>query len=432
MKTVKQKVDLLVAGGGTAGHIAAIQAAREGISVSLIEAASMLGGTMTDGGVFMPNHFYTPDLPVVLGIPWELFKKSKKIEGLPIKDYRRRRPTETPGYYSYINIPVYATVAEQEVLKAGGDIHFHEFVGDIKAVGNRWEITSFARGIKRITTAKELIDCTGDADVCRALGLEVHKSPKRQPGTFQYRIEDIDLQQIFPGEAQLIYEEAMAAGRLKKGDWAYFQQHPFFWLLQHGGHNSTHIYDCDTSDADGQTKANIEGRERMLRVYRFIKEEIPGAERAVLKTMYNRALSREGYRVVGEHLISEEEFMTAEDYPDSICNAFNYIDLHNDQNGCKEIFHESCKLIPKIPFGSLIPKGSSRITIAGRHLSSDRVAMAGLRAQCTCMAMGQAMGAAAAIAVKKGLPSREISARDIVNMTKEHGAVAPYVRNGSQ
>mgnify|MGYP001820452275 CR=1 FL=1 len=423
MKKINEKVDLLVAGGGTAGHIAAIQAAREGITVSLIEAASMLGGTMTDGGVFMPNHFHTPDLPVVLGIPWELFKKSRAIEGLPIKDYRKRRPSETPGYYSYINIPIYATVAEQAALKAGVDIHYHEFVGEVKAVGDRWEVTSFARGIKRISTTKELIDCTGDADVCRALGLAVKKSPERQPGTLQYRIEDIDLQQIFPGEAQLIYEEAMAAGRLKKGDWAYFVQHPFFWLLQRGGHNSTHIYDCDTSDADGQTMANIEGRERMLRVYQFIKEEIPGAERAVLKTMYNKALSREGYRVIGEHRISEAEFMSAKDYPDAICNAFNYIDLHNEEDGCKEFFHDSSELIPKIPFRSLIPKGSFRITIAGRHLSSDRVSMAGLRAQCTCMAMGQAMGAAAALAVKKGIPSKAVAVKDIVALTVEHGAV---------
>ena len=423
MKIINETVDVVIAGGGTAGHIAAIQAAREGISVSLIEAASMLGGTMTDGGVFMPNHYHSPDVPVVLGIPWELFKKSKGIEGLPIKDYRKRRPSETPGYYSYINIPIYAAVAEQAALKAGVDIHYHEFVGEVKAAGDRWEVTSYARGIKRISTTKELIDCTGDADVCRALGLAVTKSPGRQPGALQYRIEDIDLQQIFPGEAQLIYEDAMADGRLRKGDWAYFTQHPFFWLLQRGGHNATHIYGCDTSDADGQTRANIEGRERMLRVYRFIKEEIPGAERAVLKTMYNRALSREGYRVIGEHRISEAEFMSAEEYPDSICNAFNYIDLHNEENGCKEIFHDSREMIPKIPFRSLLPKGSSRITIAGRHLSSDRISMAGLRAQCTCMAMGQAMGAAAALAVQKGIPSREVNAKDIVALTVEHGAV---------
>ena len=70
----------------------------------------------------------------------------------------------------------------------------------------------------------------------------------------------------------------------------------------------------------------------------------------------------------------------------------------------------------------MIPKGSSRITVAGRIVSAERMALAGIRAQCTCMAMGQAMGAAAYLAVKKGIPSKEVAAADIVALTIEHGA----------
>jgi len=146
VKTATETVDVLVAGGGTAGHIAAIQAARAGVTTSVIEAGSMLGGTMTAGGVWMPNHFFTKTGPVVQGIPWELYTKSKEIEGLPIPDYRRRRPVETPGYYSYINVPVYAAVAEAEAVAAGVVLHYHEFVQDVTAVGDRWEVVSVGRG----------------------------------------------------------------------------------------------------------------------------------------------------------------------------------------------------------------------------------------------------------------------------------------------
>jgi hypothetical protein len=424
MREIIESTDLLIAGGGTAGHIAAIQAGREGIDVSLIEAGTMLGGTMTEGGVFMPNHFHSPAGPVVQGIPWELFLKSREFENRPPKDWRNRRAVDTPGYYSHINVPVYASLAEQEAIKAGVSLHYGEFVGEVIPRGERWEVISYARGIRRITTCRELIDATGDADVVRALGLETEKAPRRQPGTLQYRIEGIDLQQVWQGEVQKLYEEAMDKGELKKGDWAYFDTYPFQWLLQMGGHNSSHIYGCDTSDAEGQTAANIAGREVMMRVYRFIKEKIPGAEHAVLKTMYARALSREGARIVGEHNVSLDEFMAAVSYPDQVCNAFNYIDLHNEEDGCKEIFHEERDMTPKVPFRALIPKGSSRITVAGRILSSDRKSLAGIRAQCTCMAMGQAVGAAAALAVKKGIPSREVPPRDIVALTVEHGATA--------
>ena len=423
MKEIREQVDVLVAGGGTAGHIAAIQAGRAGVKVSLIEASSMLGGTMTDGGVFMPNHWHTPCQAVVQGIGWEIFKASKEAEGMRIKSFTERRAIDTPGYYSNVNVPIYATLAEQAALEAGVELHYHEFVGEVVQDGNEWEVTSYARGIRRITRCKELIDCSGDADVVRALNLPVEKADKRQPGTLQYRIDGIDMQQVWQGEVQKLYDEAMEKGDLEKGDWAYFGIYPFQWYLQMGGHNSTHIYGCDTSDADGQTLANIEGRKRMLRIYRWVREKIPGAERAILRQMYTRALSREGCRVLGEHVVTLDEFMAATAYEDSICNAFNYIDLHNEDNGCDEIFHESEELIPKVPFGALVPKDSNRLLVAGRILSADRKSLAGIRAQCTCMAMGQVVGAAAALGVKRGVPSRTIAVKDIVAMTVEHGAV---------
>ncbi len=424
MKTVRETVDVVVAGGGTAGHIAALQTARAGVKTSVIEAGSMLAGTMTAGGVNMPNHFFSVNGPVVLGIPWELYTKSKRIEGLPIPDYAKRRPVESPGYYSYINIPIYVAVAEEEAAKAGVIIHYHEFIADVKAVGDCWEITSLGRGIKRIIKAREIIDATGDSDIVRALGLGVMRDEVRQPGSYQYKIEGIEHEQVWEKEVQQIYEEAMASGELQKGDYAYPNMLPFKYYLDHGGHNGTHIYQSDTSDAAGQTAANLEGRARMLRMFKFVTQSIPGCERAVLKTMYPRAVARETYRAEGEYIITQKDFLQAADFEDKVCNAFNYIDMHSQERGCDVHFHESPDLLPKIPFRALIPKGSARITVAGRIVSAQRMALAGIRAQCICMAMGQAMGAAAALAVQRRIPSREVSAKDIVALTMEHGAAA--------
>ncbi|MCB9419254.1 MAG: FAD-dependent oxidoreductase [Ardenticatenaceae bacterium] len=422
MNTVRETVDVVVAGGGTAGHIAALQAARAGAKTSIIEAGSMLAGTMTAGGVNMPNHFFSSSGPVVLGIPWELYTKSKQVEGLSIPDYTKRRPVESPGYYSYINIPIYVALAEEESAKAGVIIHYHEFIADVKAIGDFWEITSLGRGIQRITKTREIIDATGDSDVLRILGMEVLRDDVRQPGSYQYKIEDIEHEQIWEKEVQQIYEEAMGSGELQQGDFAYPNMLPFKYYLDHGGHNGTHIYQSDTSDAEGQTAANLEGRARMLRMFKFIKNSIPGGERAVLKTMYPRAVARETYRAKGEYIITQEDFLQAVDFEDKVCNAFNYIDMHSQERGCDVYFHDSPELLPKIPFRALIPKDSARITVAGRIVSAHRVALAGIRAQCICMAMGQAMGAAAALAVKQKIPSREVSAKDIVALTMEHGA----------
>jgi hypothetical protein len=424
MKSINETVDVVIAGGGTAGHVAAIQAARAGVTTSVIEAGSMLGGTMTSGGVYMPNHFFSPNGPVVQGIPWELYSKTKEIEGLEVPDYRKRRPVESPGHYSYINIPIYAAVAEQEALQAGVNLHYHEFISAIKAVGNIWEITSFGRGIQRITEAKEIIDCTGDSDVVRLLGLKVRKSQVSQPGALQYKIEGIEHEQVWKEEVQKLYEEAMERGDLKQGDFAYANMEPFNYYLAHGGHNATHIYDANTYDADGQTRANIEGRERMLRMYKFVRTSIPGGERAVLKMMAPYAVARETFHTLGEYVITRDDFMKAVDFEDKVCNAFNYVDMHSQEIGCEVEFLESDDLLPKVPFRALIPKSSWRITVAGRNVSANRVAFAGIRAQCTCMAMGQAMGAAAALAVQRGIASRDVSSQSIVDLTVEHGAVS--------
>ncbi len=423
MKTIKETVDVLIAGGGTAGHVAALQAARADVTTAVIEAGSMLGGTMTAGGINMPNHFSSKYEPVVRGIPWELFTQSKALEGLPVPDFRRRRPVETPGHYSYINIPIYAAIAEAEADRAGVILHYHEFIADLKADGNYWQVTSFGRGIRRITRAREIIDCTGDCDVVRILGLATLRDETRQPGTYQYKIEGIQHEQIWEKEVQVIYEEAMASGLIQKGDFAYANMSPFKSYLYHGGQNYTHIYAADTSDADGQTRANIEGRQRMLRMFQFLQSHIPGCERVVLSSMASHGLARETYRVLGERVVSKNDFLEATDFEDKICNAFNYIDMHSEGKGCEETFHSDDRLLPKVPFSALIPKDSSRITVAGRIISAERMALAGIRAQCTCMAMGQAMGAAAALAVKKGIVSREVKPKDIVALTVEHGAV---------
>ena len=190
MKEIHETVEVVIAGGGTAGHVAAIQAARTGVTTSVIEAGTMLGGTMTAGGVYMPNHFFTPNGPVVQGIPWELYSKSKEIDGLPIPDYRKRRPVESPGYYSYINMPIYAAVTEEEALKAGVVLHNQEFIAGVKANGAWWKITSFGRGVQRITKEKEIIDCTGDADIVPLLGLPVLKIRVSQPGALHIRTNE--------------------------------------------------------------------------------------------------------------------------------------------------------------------------------------------------------------------------------------------------
>jgi hypothetical protein len=81
--------------------------------------------------------------------------------------------------------------------------------------------------------------------------------------------------------------------------------------------------------------------------------------------------------------------------------------------------------VPTIPLGALVPRGSERLLVAGRSVSSDRLANSALRVEASCMAMGQAAGAAAALGAQLGVPSRHVPLEDIRALLREHGAIVP-------
>lgn len=80
-------------------------------------------------------------------------------------------------------------------------------------------------------------------------------------------------------------------------------------------------------------------------------------------------------------------------------------------------------IVPTIPLRALIPKGSRNLLVAGRSISSDRAANSALRVQASCMAMGQAAGAAAALAASRKVSPLEVPIADIRALLLKHGAL---------
>jgi len=78
-----------------------------------------------------------------------------------------------------------------------------------------------------------------------------------------------------------------------------------------------------------------------------------------------------------------------------------------------------------VPLRALIPKDSRNIMVAGRCVSSDRLANSGLRVQAPCMAMGQAAGVAAAQAAKDGITPSKVPLAEIRRLLRQHGAIVP-------
>ena len=70
------EADVLVVGGGTAGTIAAIQAARAGAKTLIVERGPQLGGTATTGGVSFPGLFDAWGKQIIAGIVGNWSKKA--------------------------------------------------------------------------------------------------------------------------------------------------------------------------------------------------------------------------------------------------------------------------------------------------------------------------------------------------------------------
>ena len=134
---------------------------------------------------------------------------------------------------------------------------------------------------------------------------------------------------------------------------------------------------------------------------------------------------RETVRIVGKQTVTEEKYLSGERYGDDVCFAYYPVDLHNASSyGRKKIYHEP-EVVPTVPRGALLPKGSRNLITAGRCISADIASLSALRVEAACMATGQVAGALAALAVKTGIEASKIPMSDLKDLLEEHGAIVP-------
>ena len=113
------RTDILVIGGGTAGVPAAIQAARLGCDVTLVEVGGQLGGTMTTGGVSFPGLFHANGSQIIAGVGWDLVCEAVYMDGGTLPDFSKPYGNAHSRHQVRINAPLYAALAEDKCLQAG-------------------------------------------------------------------------------------------------------------------------------------------------------------------------------------------------------------------------------------------------------------------------------------------------------------------------
>jgi hypothetical protein len=424
---MKPKYDVAVIGGGTAGVIAAIQAGRAGAKSILIEKGSMLGGTISVAAVDYTGLFHAWGKQIIAGIGWELIQKCVAETGGSYPDFgliEKAFHTQQIQHDGF----VYSMLCDEAITAAGVDLLFHTMPAAVIEKDDGVVVTLCTKTGLQDLHASFVIDCTGDANVAALAGCKT-RTPQLndiQPCTLSCRATGYDLELIDKEALVKASEAAVASGELHSTDCGWNTEKPQIlrWLRSRGK-NASHIHHMNGRDSEGRSAIEIAGRQSLLRLYRFLRKQ-PGLERFRFEFVAPETGVRETATVVGKKTVTVDDYTAGRIWDDAVCWTFYNIDLHVSDARGNYGGPLDKGVVPTIPRGALLPAGTKRLAVAGRCLSSDRKANSAMRVEAPCMAMGQAMGANAAIAAAAGLDDLEaVPMEELRQLLRKHGAILP-------
>ena len=180
----------------------------------------------------------------------------------------------------------------------------------------------------------------------------------------------------------------------------------------------TNCTDVDATKAEDWTRATIVCRSQLSKIVNFLREYAPGYENCYIVSSAPFLGIRETRHFKGLYSITENDILEAKVFDDYVVKDahFNF-DIHNidgsglDKNGSQKNFTQNKGYT--IPYRCLVPEKVDNLLLSGRNISGTHIAHSNFRAMPICMGIGEAAGAAAALAVKKECKVREINAEEI-------------------
>jgi hypothetical protein len=424
--TVKQQLttDVLVVGGGSSGATAAIAAAQQGADVLLVERYGFLGGISTQ--VLDTFYgFYTPGSEarkVVGGVPDQV------VEALLAQGKALYRPNTYGAGKGITYDPqtlkiIWETLAQQ----AGATLLYHTFVVDVLQAGDRVTgvVAVNKSGFLQIN-AKTIIDASGDADVASAAGVPYESGGTGAPvqsltTTFHLINVDVERAQAVPkDELHAQMQQAAASGNYdlpRREGSVHINPLPGVMVT-----NMTRVGNIDATDAEQLTQAEIEGRRQAGEYARFLIDCIPGYENADMTSLSHQIGIRESRRIYGDYRLTKDDVLNARKFEDAIAQCGAPIEDHHAGDNTKWQYLPDGATYD-IPYRALLPQNVEGVLVVGRCLSADHDAHASVRSMGQCMAMGQAAGTAASIAVKQNTMPRGVAITALQDCLRDIGAV---------
>jgi hypothetical protein len=428
-------VDVLIVGGGTAGAVAGIAAAREGARTLIVEQFGWLGGSQTGALVtpMMPNH--GDRAPLNAGIDAEIC--DRLVAG-------RQSGVWRDGNRGWFNPEALKHLLEQMAQEAGAELLYYTFVEDaIVDAGVLSGVVLANKAGRSVIRAKRTVDASGDADVAALAGVPFESGEqgtgRNQPFSVRFTLGNTDVPRLAEFLASLgrhevmasaegadgplvhtamvwgkgwtlepLFRQAVADGVLRESDGDYFQ------VFSMAGRPGELAFNCprvgdetDGTDPFHLTRAQVRAREITRRYVAFCRRYLPGCERAYLVITAPMVGVRESRRILGEYYLTTQDVLGARKFEDAILRNNYPLDIHRDPGDPRP----SLTRLPKgeyheVPYRCLVPLGVEHLLVAGRCLSASFEAQSSVRIQPNCRAMGQAAGLAAALSIQAGITPR--------------------------
>lgn len=417
---VRGTYDVVVAGSGPAGICAAVAAAREGAKVALVERYGVVGGNLTTGYVgpilgMVGKGTMRDELVELLGVPEnDMIGVTGRAHDFEMAKIRLMQ------FVNHPNIDVYLQTTVTDVVKEGDTLK-----GIIATSGEG----QFA------LLGKVTIDATGDGLVSYLAGARTEKGREdglMQPVTLEFTIDGVDeskgvicigdVDDVRLGDERFLdyckrlslegeIPERIAAVRL----------HP----TTHSGErqvNTTQVNGVDMTRVDHIFKADLELREQIVTLLDFFHKHIPGYENCRIISSGTTTGVRETRRVIGDYIITAEEMAAGCRFDDVIVHRAEFIvDIHNPEgSGQAEEHIQYCDPYD-LPYRCFTPKGVECLYTAGRCISGTHRAHASYRVMSICMAMGEAVGVAAAMCAQSGTTPRNLNVKQLQNRLTDKG-----------
>ncbi len=421
--------DVVVAGGGTAGVIAALAAARQGAKTVLIEAKGYTGGIAVEGGTALHSYYNL----------WKAFpgvEKRQLVKGIPAEIVDRLAEVGgTSGHaemdvgYDYdsictaIDTELYKLVTMEMLEEAGVTLLVNTLLVDaITADGVLQGVIVESRSGREAVFAKAFVDCTGYGDLSAYAGAEFTE-PNDHAVANSIGVGGVSMEgfhdYLVEYDAVNAYAEGMRSGkdgqivRLQAfanklpAEFAQAAKEIGMSIVTTTVHDDYFMFiklnvkmDVSPTDRDAVAKTELELRRRQAKGIALIRKYIPGCEKAFMARTSPSLCIRRGRLIACDYNITNDDVLEGRHFADDIM-AYGFHD-------CAPRLQIKDGGSYGIPYSALRVKGVENLLVAGMMITAEWEAHMSTRNTVCVMGQGQAAGTAAALCAQKGCGTREL------------------------